>query len=80
NGSGSATLVVDDAGPGVALTDRSLVFERFWRADDARSRPGSGLGLAIVADAVARHGGTVEVDAAPGGGARFVIRLPGRRP
>ncbi|MGL4745884.1 MAG: sensor histidine kinase [Dermatophilaceae bacterium] len=80
NGSGSATLIVDDEGPGVAPADRSLVFERFWRADDARSRPGSGLGLAIVAEAVARHGGTVEVDAAPGGGARFAIRLPGRRP
>ncbi|MGL4176785.1 MAG: sensor histidine kinase [Dermatophilaceae bacterium] len=80
SGSDSATLVVDDEGPGVASADRSLVFERFWRADDARSRPGSGLGLAIVAEAVARHGGTVATEPAPGGGARFVIRLPGRRP
>jgi two-component system sensor histidine kinase MprB len=53
------------------------VFERFWRADDARALPGSGLGLAIVADAVARHGGTVRMEAAPGGGARAVLELPG---
>lgn len=79
NGSGLAEVVVDDEGPGVQPADRPLVFERFWRADDARSRPGSGLGLAIVADAVARHGGSVHVGDAPGGGARFVIRLPGRR-
>ncbi|MGL5864722.1 MAG: sensor histidine kinase [Dermatophilaceae bacterium] len=79
-GSGWATVVVDDEGPGVPPADRSLVFERFWRADDARARPGSGLGLAIVAEAAARHGGTVATEPAPGGGARFVIRLPGRRP
>jgi signal transduction histidine kinase len=54
------------------------VFERFYRADPARSRSrgGSGLGLAIVAALVAAHGGTVEVDASPARGATFRILLP----
>lgn len=77
---GHAELTVDDEGPGVRPGDRTAVFERFWRADDARSRPGSGLGLAIVAEAVEGHGGTVRVDDAPGGGARFTVCLPGHRP
>jgi two-component system, OmpR family, sensor kinase len=54
------------------------VFERFYRADPARSRSrgGSGLGLAIVAALVAAHGGTVEVNASPGRGATFRVLLP----
>ena len=54
------------------------MFERFVRLDEARSRDdgGTGLGLAIVRDAVRAHGGSVRVGDAPGGGARFVVRLP----
>ena len=52
------------------------IFERFYRADKARSSGGTALGLAIVAAMVAAHGGTVTVDTAPGAGATFRITLP----
>ena len=53
------------------------MFERFWRADTARSDTGStGLGLSIVRAVAERHGGTVRVADTPGG-ARFEVRLPG---
>ncbi len=70
-------LTVDDEGPGVAVSDRDLVFERFWRSAQARGVRGSGLGLAIVADTVAAHGGTVSMGEAPGGGARVTVTVPG---
>lgn len=69
------SLTVDDAGPGIRLEDRDLVFERFWRADDA-PKGGTGLGLAIAAWIVERHGGSIEALEAPTGGARFRARLP----
>jgi two-component system sensor histidine kinase MprB len=59
---------VRDHGPGIEQSDRTHVFDRFYRADAARSKPGSGLGLAIVKQIVEAHGGTAWVDAAPGGG------------
>ncbi|OLT15184.1 hypothetical protein BJF78_16380 [Pseudonocardia sp. CNS-139] len=73
-----AVLEVRDDGPGVPPADRARVFERFVRLDDARARAdgGSGLGLAIVAEVVAAHGGSVELDDASGGGALFRVRLP----
>ncbi len=54
------------------------VFERFWRADQSRSRRtgGSGLGLSIVRDLVAAHDGTVEATSEPGAGSVFTLRLP----
>lgn len=72
-----AVLWVDDDGPGVPQSDRSRVFERFTRLDDARARAagGAGLGLAISADVVRRHGGTVRCLESPDGGARFEVRL-----
>ena len=75
---GSAVLTVDDDGHGVPEADRSRVFERFVRLDEGRARDagGSGLGLAIVDAVVRGHGGVVVVSAAPGGGARFTVRLP----
>jgi signal transduction histidine kinase len=76
---GWAVLHVDDDGPGVPVADRSRVFERFVRLDDARvSLDGGtgGLGLAIVAEVVAVHGGNVEMGDAPSGGARVTVRLP----
>lgn len=73
-----AVLRVDDDGPGVPLTDRTRIFERFARLDDARARAtgGAGLGLAIVAEVVAAHRGTVRCLDAPLGGARLEVRLP----
>jgi two-component system OmpR family sensor kinase len=73
-----ATVEVADEGPGLSPEDSERVFERFYRADNARSRDrgGSGLGLAIVAALVAAHRGTVTVDSTQGKGATFTVRLP----
>ena len=67
------TLTVRDHGPGFSEADLPRVFERFYRAEDARGMQGSGLGLAIVKQAAEIHGGKVEAANAPGGGA--VIRV-----
>ena len=69
-------LTVRDHGPGIAAGDREHVFDRFWRGAEARARPGSGLGLAIVRQVAESHGGSVTVEAAPGGGALFRLSLP----
>ncbi len=74
----SAILEVSDQGPGLTKEQADHVFERFYRADQARARRtgGSGLGLAIVSALVAAHGGTAAVNTAPGRGATFRITLP----
>ncbi len=82
SGDGHVTLEVDDDGPGVAEQDRIRVFERFVRADDARSRShgGAGLGLAIVRDLVTDLGGKVAVTKSSTlGGSSFVVSLPDAR-
>lgn len=66
---------VRDHGPGVAPEDAPRVFDRFWRASNARSLPGSGLGLSIVKQVAESHGGSVTLEHASGGGARFRLRL-----
>jgi two-component system sensor histidine kinase MprB len=68
--------VVRDHGPGIADTDLPHVFDRFYRAPDARGRPGSGLGLAIVRQVAESHGGRVTAERAEGGGARLRMILP----
>jgi signal transduction histidine kinase len=74
---GAATIDVLDDGPGVPRNLRGRVFERFVRGEgDGGAKPGTGLGLAIVQAVAERHGGSVEVGDAPGGGARFSVRLP----
>jgi len=71
-------LDVEDDGQGMTTEQAQHVFERFYRADQARNRSsgGTGLGLAIVAGLVAAHGGTVSVRSSPGEGADFQVRLP----
>lgn len=69
-------LVVRDHGPGVPPGDLPYVFDRFFRATDARALPGSGLGLAIVKQVADRHGGAVRIDNAPDGGAVATLALP----
>jgi two-component system, OmpR family, sensor kinase len=78
DGRPGAAFEVVDHGPGLAPEQVERVFERFYRADPARSPAdgGSGLGLSIVAALVAVHGGTVAVDSVPGRGARFRVVLP----
>jgi two-component system OmpR family sensor kinase len=78
---GNAVLEVADEGPGIDAVAAERVFERFYRADAARTRrsgggSGTGLGLAIVAALVGAHRGSVEVDSRPGEGATFRVRLP----
>ena len=72
----AAVLEVRDHGPGLTPEQAEHVFERFYRADQARTSGGTGLGLAIVAALVAAHGGTTWVRSEPGDGATFSIALP----
>jgi signal transduction histidine kinase len=69
-------VAVEDAGPGVARGERLRIFERFARGSAARHRIGTGLGLALVAEHATAQGGEAWVEDRPGGGARFVVRLP----
>lgn len=75
-------LAVTDHGIGIEAKDRDRIFERFYRADRARSRDtgGTGLGLAIVKHIATNHGGRVDVTSLPGEGSTFTLRLPGRPP
>jgi len=69
-------ITVTDNGPGVPPGEREAIFRRLYRGDSSRSQRGLGLGLSMVKAIVEAHGGTVAVDDAPGGGARFTVRLP----
>jgi signal transduction histidine kinase len=73
-------LIVRDSGIGIASVDLPHIFDRFWRADPARSRtgdrPGVGLGLAITKWIAEAHGGTITVQSRPGRGSSFVVTLP----
>jgi two-component system sensor histidine kinase MprB len=68
-------LTIRDNGPGIAEADLPHVFDRFYRAADARALPGSGLGLSIVKQTVVDHGGDVTVANADGGGALLTLRF-----
>jgi two-component system OmpR family sensor kinase len=74
----TVVLEVADQGPGMTAEQADRVFERFYRADQARGRHtgGTGLGLAIVQALVSAHGGTVTVATVPGQGTTFRITLP----
>jgi signal transduction histidine kinase len=72
-----AELWVEDRGPGVPAEQRERIFEAFYRLPGASEREGGvGLGLSLVKTIVERHGGQVHCEDRPGGGARFVVRLP----
>lgn len=76
----AVTLTVTDHGPGIAPEHIDHVFERFYRADPARSPAGAGLGLAIAAEIVVAHGGSIDVANSPApAGATFTVRLPAAR-
>ncbi|HKD34878.1 MAG TPA: HAMP domain-containing sensor histidine kinase [Gaiellaceae bacterium] len=73
-------VTVRDHGPGIADEDLPYVFDRFYRASDARGLPGSGLGLAIVKQVAEAHGGIVAAERPEGGGTLMRLRLNGRAP
>jgi signal transduction histidine kinase len=68
-------ILVSDTGPGIAATDLSHVFDRFWQAP-GRARSGAGLGLAIAKGIVEAHDGRIEVESEEGRGTTFRVRLP----
>jgi signal transduction histidine kinase len=78
------TITVRDTGIGIAAGDLPHIFDRFWRADPARSRtgdrPGTGLGLAITKWIAEAHGGSITVQSRPGRGSIFTVQLPRRTP
>jgi two-component system OmpR family sensor kinase len=71
-------LQVRDSGPGIAPADLPRIFDRFYRGDPSRARASgnTGLGLAIAYGIIQAHGGTIEVQSAPGAGATFTVLLP----
>ncbi len=73
---GTATLTVSNTGPGISAEDLPHIFERFHRADRARTAGHSGLGLAIAKAIVQAHGGSIAPQSEPGKGASFTLSLP----
>jgi signal transduction histidine kinase len=80
DGRGRVTLSVADTGVGIAAGDLPHIFDRFWRADAARTRTGeragAGLGLAICKWIAEAHGGQIDVVSRPGRGTTFTVTLP----
>jgi two-component system, OmpR family, sensor kinase len=76
--SGTALVMVRDTGVGIDPEDLPHVFERFYRADPARSRDpgGTGLGLPIAHWIAGQHGGSIELESNPGSGTTAIVRLP----
>jgi signal transduction histidine kinase len=76
-----ARLSVRDSGPGIAHEDLPRIFDRFYRTDKSRRREdgGSGLGLAIARSIIEAHRGRIWAENPPGGGATFIIDLPGEQ-
>jgi PAS domain S-box-containing protein len=75
---GGVVIAVDDAGAGVALHERTVIFEPFRRGEQSASTSGTGIGLALVAQFAALHGGRAWVEDSPRGGAGFRVFLPQR--
>jgi signal transduction histidine kinase len=73
---GVVRISVEDTGEGIADETAARMFDRFWRADDARSTSGAGLGLSIARALVELHGGSIWAERAAGGGTRVSFTLP----
>ena len=75
---GQAVIQVTDYGVGIAREEHASIFENFYRVLTPESKliPGTGLGLTLVAHVAKAHGGSVEVQSAPGEGSTFSIYLP----
>ena len=77
---GGAALAVSDTGVGISEEQLPLVFDRFYRADAARTEEGVGLGLSIARQIAEAHGGTIEARSKLGVGSTFVLLLPRQKP
>jgi signal transduction histidine kinase len=73
---GRVIIVMKDTGIGIAESDLSHIFERFYRADKSRSKPGSGLGLTLAKAFVSAHDGKITVTSRLGEGSTFTVNLP----
>jgi signal transduction histidine kinase len=79
-GDDAVAVEVSDTGIGISNDQLPHVFDRFYRADEARSTEGSGLGLAIARQIVEDHGGSMRARSILGEGSTFTIRIPRRIP
>jgi two-component system OmpR family sensor kinase len=79
---GQVLIAVADDGPGLSAPQAAHAFDRFWRADKARTRVkgGSGLGLSIVDALVSAHCGAIDFDTAPAAGTTVTVRIPAAHP
>jgi signal transduction histidine kinase len=75
---GHGVVTVSDNGIGISSAELPHIFDRFWRADPARSRDsgGAGLGLSIAHSIASTHGGTIDVESDPGKGSVFRLTVP----
>ena len=73
---GVVRVEVKDQGPGIAVEDRRLIFEKFGRSAAGMTKPGTGLGLFIARSIVEAHGGTIDVESTPESGATLAVELP----
>lgn len=73
-----ARLLIEDSGIGIAKEDLPYIFERFYKANDSRSRnsSGAGLGLAMAKEIIEKHGGAITVNSVPGKGSVFEVVFP----
>ncbi len=69
-------MLVRDTGRGISAEDLPRVFDRFWRSQSMADVPGNGIGMTIVAQLLAAHDGTVEVESTLGVGTQVTMRLP----
>ena len=70
------SIAVADTGIGMLPGELPKIFDRFYRAENARSQSGAGLGLAIAQRIVEQHGGKIQVESELGQGSRFTVTLP----
>ena len=75
-GPNASSFKIDDTGIGIATSEISKIFDRFYRVDRTRAKGSSGLGLSIVKNVIDLHGGKIEVKSEPGKGSSFIVYLP----